>query len=92
MVRWVEDPALSLQQLGLLLWCEFDPWPGIFRMVLAWPKTNKQTNKQTNQKTHTKQQQKTLLGLIKQIQPNCRVKDHHTYKSVIFLYSSSKQS
>ena len=23
----IKDPALSLQQLGLLLWCEFDPRP-----------------------------------------------------------------
>ena len=28
MAQWVEDPKLSLQQLGLLLWLGFDPWPG----------------------------------------------------------------
>ena len=27
MVQQVEDPALSLQQLVLLLWCRFDPLP-----------------------------------------------------------------
>ena len=32
----VEDPVLSLQQLGLLLWCGFDPWPGNFRMPWVW--------------------------------------------------------
>ena len=26
-VQWVKDPALSLQWLGLLLWCRFNPWP-----------------------------------------------------------------
>lgn len=26
-VQQVEDPALSLQQLVLLLWCRFDPLP-----------------------------------------------------------------
>ena len=26
----VKDLALSLQWLGLLLWCEFNPWPGAF--------------------------------------------------------------
>ena len=28
MAQWVKDPALSLQQLHLLLWRGFDPWPG----------------------------------------------------------------
>ena len=27
-VQWVKDLVLSLQWLGLLLWHEFDPWPG----------------------------------------------------------------
>ena len=26
--QWVKDPALSVQQLGSLLWLGFDPWPG----------------------------------------------------------------
>jgi len=25
--QWVKDPALSLQQLGSLPWCGFNPWP-----------------------------------------------------------------
>ena len=27
MAQWVKDPALSLQQLGLLLWHGFSLWP-----------------------------------------------------------------
>lgn len=35
-VQWVEDPALLLlQPFGVLLWWEFDPWPGHF---MLWPK------------------------------------------------------
>ena len=29
-VQQVKDPVLSLQRLGSLLWCRFDPWPGNF--------------------------------------------------------------
>ena len=29
----VKDPALSLQQLELLLWRRFDPWPSDFHML-----------------------------------------------------------
>ena len=32
MVQQVEDPALSLQQLGSLLWRKFNPWPRNFHM------------------------------------------------------------
>ena len=28
MAQLVKDPALSVQQLGSLLWCGFDPWLG----------------------------------------------------------------
>jgi len=38
-VQWVKDPALSLQQLGSLLWCQFDdPWPRNFCMPRKKPK------------------------------------------------------
>ena len=37
-VQQIKDLALSLQQLRLLLWCGFDPWPGNFYMLQAWPK------------------------------------------------------
>ena len=40
MLQWVRDPALSLQCLGLLLWCGFDPWPGNFHMPQEWPNTH----------------------------------------------------
>ena len=41
MAQHVKDPALSLQQLRLLLWCQFDPRPGNFHMPQAWPKRKK---------------------------------------------------
>ena len=31
----VKDLALSLQQLGWLLWCGFNPWPGNFHLPHA---------------------------------------------------------
>ena len=34
----VKDPALSLLQLGSLLWQRFHPWPGNFCMPQLWPK------------------------------------------------------
>ena len=51
MAQRVEDPALSLLWLTLLLWQEFSPWPGNFRMPWAGPKENQtKTNKQKNPK------------------------------------------
>ena len=38
MVQHVKDPALSLQQLGSLLWHGFAPWPGNFHMLQMQPK------------------------------------------------------
>ena len=38
MAQQVKDLVLSLQQLGLLLWYRFDPWPGNFHMPWLWPK------------------------------------------------------
>ena len=35
MVQWVKDPVLSPQQLELLLWHVFSPWPRDFYMVQA---------------------------------------------------------
>ena len=41
MAQWVKD-LVSLQWLGLLLWCRFDPWPRNFHISRAWPgKTKK---------------------------------------------------
>ena len=34
----VKDLVLSLQQLGSLLWCGFDPWPRNFHMSREQPK------------------------------------------------------
>lgn len=39
----VKDPALSLHWLRLLLWLEFNPWPGSFYMPWAWSKKKKDT-------------------------------------------------
>ena len=38
MMQWVKDPALSLEWLGLLLWCWFHLWPGNFHMLWVQPK------------------------------------------------------
>ena len=32
MAQWIKDLVLSLQQLGLQLWCGFDPWPRNFQV------------------------------------------------------------
>ena len=40
--EWVKDPVLSLQWLGLLLCCRFNPWAGMFHMLwVQHPPTNK---------------------------------------------------
>ena len=41
----VTDPALSLQQLGSLLWHRFDPWPGNFHMLQMWQNKTKAKTK-----------------------------------------------
>ena len=43
MVQRVKDPVSSLQQLGSLLWCGFDPWLRNVHMPWAQPK-NKNKN------------------------------------------------
>ena len=37
-MQLVKDPVLSLQWLGLLLWCGFDPFFRDFHMTWVWPK------------------------------------------------------
>ena len=39
--QWAKDPALSLQQLGSLPWCRFNPWPRKFHMLQEQPKEKK---------------------------------------------------
>ena len=39
--HWDKDLVLSVQCLGLLLWCRLDPCPGNFHMLQAWPKKKK---------------------------------------------------
>ena len=51
MVRQVKDPPLALQQLGSLLWHEFNPWLGNFHtnaMDIAPPKKKKKERKKEN--------------------------------------------
>ena len=43
MVQWVSNLALSLQQLGSLMWYRFDPYPKNLSHSMGKPK--KQTNK-----------------------------------------------
>ena len=47
MAQWFNDLALSLQQLGSLLWGEFDPWPGNFHMPRAQSKKKKNVHRCT---------------------------------------------
>ena len=45
----VKYPALlSLQWLGSLLWCMFNPWPRNFWMQQAWPPKNKPKQQKKN--------------------------------------------
>ena len=41
MLQQVKELAQSLQWLRSLLWRGFNPWPGDFRMPLAWQKKKK---------------------------------------------------
>lgn len=41
MAQWVKEPALSLQQLVLLMGYGFGPWPGNLHIQSAWPKKKK---------------------------------------------------
>ena len=41
MAQQVKNLDLSLQQLVLLLYCRFYPWPGNFHVPLVWPKKKK---------------------------------------------------
>lgn len=45
MAQQVKYPVLSVQRLWLLLWHEFDLWPGKFHMPLVWPKRKKKSRK-----------------------------------------------
>ena len=45
MAQQVKDLTLSLQQLGSLLWNEFDPWPRNFHMLQERPKKKKKERK-----------------------------------------------
>ena len=42
MAQLVKDLALSLQWLGLMLWCGFDLWPRNVHVLQAQPKKKKE--------------------------------------------------
>ena len=44
--HWDKDLVLSVQCLGLLLWCRLDPCPGNFHMLQAWPKKKKKRERE----------------------------------------------
>ena len=48
MVLKVKDPAFSLQQLGSLLWCGFDPWPRNIHLSKNWQKKKRNKEKKNN--------------------------------------------
>ena len=56
MAQQVKDLVLSPQQLGLLLWCRFnpcprfDPWPRNFHMPWVWPKKERQEGRKEGKK------------------------------------------
>ena len=50
-VQQVKDPMLSLQQLGVLLWHGFDPWPGNLHMPQVWPNKVKQNTVKKKKKS-----------------------------------------
>ena len=62
MAQWVKDLALSLQWLGPLLWCGFNPWPRNFHMPWAWPKKKKKKFEQTQWLRIMSPDQLQLLG------------------------------
>ena len=44
--QWAKDLELSLQQLRLLLWRRFYPWPGNFHVLQAQQKKKKKNKKE----------------------------------------------
>ena len=45
-VQHDKDLVLSLQRLGLLLWCGFKPWPGNFHVLQMQPKKKKKRERE----------------------------------------------
>ena len=65
-MQWVKDPVFLLQQLSLLLWCWFDPWP-ILHAVGTVKKTNKQTKNHTKQNKKKNEKEKEQQNKISKI-------------------------
>ena len=49
MEQQVKDPALSLQPIGSLLWCSFDPWPGTICVLQVQPKGGEREREESRQ-------------------------------------------
>lgn len=49
MAQWFRNPTLSLERLGLLLWCVFDPWLRNFHLPCVADK-GKRTGKRRDSK------------------------------------------
>ena len=60
MVQWVKDPALSLQQLGSLLWLGFYPGPGNFNHGHTPPPPKKESEREQSDRYRAR-------GLEKQV-------------------------
>ena len=93
-VQYVKDLALSLQWLGTLLWRGFDPWPGNFRILRAWPKPNQTTNKKISvlvqahffpSRSHMYTQTQKYLKLLRRfVDQHTRLMLHKVYLSTLF--------
>ena len=53
MMQQVKDSALSLQQLGLLSWCGFDPWPEELPCAASAAQKRKEKEKKKRKETLT---------------------------------------
>ena len=52
MAQWVKDLVLSLQQLRVLLWYGFIPWPGNMHLPCVQPKKKEKVKKKKMQQNN----------------------------------------
>ena len=63
----IKDLALSLQWLGLLLWCRFNPWPRNFHLPQEHPTTTKKIKRLHMKSCKTLSDKGHVLEYIKSI-------------------------